>query len=433
MSEIAGGLSFLGVLILYSVLAAANSALINSHPTQLQKQLEKGRLGASLAVRVASDATQLILSMRLGKGLLRLLAIGFVVLGFSSRFVQEGMILWIPLASLLLISGVLIGLVGLFAENAILSDPERWALRLTPVAYAVIFILTPATWLVLRLAGRSARTKEGRLHPLVTEEEIMTMVDAGEEGGVIEEEEKAMIYSIFKLGDTLAREVMIPRIDIRAFEENSTLLETANAMLQYGYSRAPVFSESIDNIVGLVYLKDLLAAWLQDRQDQPIAKYLREANFIPEAKKVDDLLAAMQAKQVHMAIVVDEYGGTAGLVTIEDIVEEIVGEIRDEYDINEEESFQVLKEGEFLFSGGIDLDDVNQIAESELPKETSETLAGFIYGQLGRVPFHGDRVEAGGLELVVEQVAGRRIRKVRATRVEKPLETELDENQKETT
>jgi CBS domain containing-hemolysin-like protein len=171
----------------------------------------------------------------------------------------------------------------------------------------------------------------------------------------------------------------------------------------------------VDHIIGLAYIKDLLDGWRKGRQFEPISNFMREAYFIPEGMKLDDLLAEMQSKRVHMAVVVDEYGGTAGVVTIEDIVEEIVGEIRDEYDFAEEASYQQLKDGEFLFSGGIDLDDVNLLAGSELPKDTSETLGGFIYGHLGRVPKRGEVVEAGGLRLIVDQVAGRRIRKVRAS------------------
>jgi len=263
----------------------------------------------------------------------------------------------------------------------------------------------------------------------VTEEEIMTLVDAGEEEGVIEEEEKAMIYSIFQLDNTLAREVMVPRIDILAFERSTTLAQATDELLRTGYSRAPVYVGSIDHVIGLVYIKDLLAAWRVGETDRVVADLLREAYFVPEAKKLDDLLAEMQARRVHMAIVVDEYGGTAGLVTIEDIVEEIVGEILDEYDYAEEMRYEEVSKGEFVFSGGIDLDDVNKIAGASLPKETSETLGGFIYSQLGKVPVPGETVEAGGLQLVVEQVAGRRIRKVRARRIEAmDMEKEADAN-----
>jgi putative hemolysin len=216
------------------------------------------------------------------------------------------------------------------------------------------------------------------------------------------------------------REVMIPRIDMLAFDSSVTLNEATEDFLRTGYSRAPVYSGSIDNIIGLLYVKDLLEAWQSGEEERSVAHLCREPYFVPEAKKVDDLLTEMQTKRVHMAVVVDEYGGTAGLVTIEDVVEEIVGEIRDEYDHAEELPYQLVQEGEYLFSGRIDLDDVNQIASSNLPKDTSETLGGFIYSHLGKVPIPGEAVDAGGLHLIVEEVSGRRIRKVRAQRIEPP-------------
>jgi CBS domain containing-hemolysin-like protein len=188
-------------------------------------------------------------------------------------------------------------------------------------------------------------------------------------------------------------------------------------MLKTGYSRAPIFRESIDNVIGLIYVKDLLEAWSAGNYQHPIGEIKREAFFVPEAKKVDDLLEEMQDSRFHLAIVVDEYGGTAGLVTIEDIVEEIVGEIRDEYDFAEEASYQQVEDGEYIFSGGIDLDDVNKITDADLPTDAGETLGGFIYSELGRVPSPGDRLESGGLELVVDQVVRRRIRRVRARRI----------------
>jgi len=250
----------------------------------------------------------------------------------------------------------------------------------------------------------------------------MTLVDAGEEGGSIEHDEKEMIYSIFRLDDTLAREVMVPRIDVQALEESTSIPDATELMLKTGYSRAPMFNENIDNVTGLIYVKDLLEAWSAGNYERPIEELKREAFFVPEAKRVDDLLDEMQASRFHLAIVVDEYGGTAGLVTIEDIVEEIVGEIRDEYDFSEEASYQQGEDGEYIFSGGIDLDDVNKITNADLPTDAGETLGGFIYSELGRVPSPGDQLESGGLELVVDQVVRRRIRRVRARRVKSSLD-----------
>ncbi len=183
-----------------------------------------------------------------------------------------------------------------------------------------------------------------------------------------------------------------------------------------GHSRIPAYNDSIDNITGILYAKDLLPYLRDSRTDVPIAKILRPAYFIPESKKVDELLQELQQRRVHIAIVVDEYGGTAGLATIEDLLEEIVGEIQDEYDV-EEPTVEVVSEGEFLFDARVALDEVNKLLGVELPAEGGDTLGGFIYSQLGRVPVVGDKITLGGVSVEVLSVAGRRIKQVRASRV----------------
>jgi CBS domain containing-hemolysin-like protein len=406
-----------GLLCLGGVLTATRSALVHSKLTRLDELSKNAAMGAALARRVASESSQLLLSMRVSQALVRWLTIS-VGLGTLVPLLRvPGRPELLVFAGAALVAGAAILLVDLIAENIVLRDPEGWAARLAALGAINVWMFTPAGRVLQYVAGWIAASPGTGGQPLVTEAEIMTLVDAGEEGGAIEEDEKAMIYSIFRLGDTLAREVMRPRIDIVAVEERATLGEAADLLIRTGHSRAPVYRESVDNIVGLIYAKDLLAAWRTTGREQGIQSLVREAYYVPEAKKADVLLEEMQAKRVQMAIVVDEYGGVAGLVTIEDIVEEIVGEIRDEYDAAEELPFQRLGAGEYLFSGGINLDDVNQIAEAGLPTDTSETLAGFVYSQLGRVPAAGEQVEAGGLRLVVEQVVGRRIRRIRAVRL----------------
>lgn len=412
--------AFAAALLLDLLLAASRSAFVNSRLTHLKTMDETGVRRAGIAIRVLTEARRLILSLRIGQTTMRLTTLGIAFLTFLPLrgFDQQGTGL-LTIAGIVIATGLVIALFEFVAENIVLRNPERWAVRMAPVVNAMVRVLEPVGWLLLRVARWISNPSGDRIHPLVTEEAIMTLVDAGEEEGVIEEEEKAMIYSIFQLDNTLAREVMVPRIDILAFEEQSTLEEATETLLRTGHSRAPVFRESIDNVVGLIYIKDLLASWRDGELTHNVGNLLREAYFVPEAKKVDDLLAEMQAKRVHMAVVVDEYGGTAGLVTIEDIVEEIVGEILDEYDFAEEMPYEQLQDGEYIFSGGIDVDDVNQISGSQIPKETSETLGGFIYSQLGKVPVPGETVKAGGLRLIVEQVVGRRIRKVRAILIER--------------
>jgi CBS domain containing-hemolysin-like protein len=227
-----------------------------------------------------------------------------------------------------------------------------------------------------------------------------------------------MIFSVFQFGDTLTREIMVPRIEMLALDIDTHMLDAVDTFLESGFSRVPVYEGRIDNVIGVLYAKDLLKVWREGNDERDgIRSSLREPYYVPEAKKVDDLLAEMQTLHVHMAVVVDEYGGVAGVVTMEDIVEEIFGEIQDEYD-EEEQPYQVIEDGDYLFRGRIDLDDFNEIMASELPREEADTLSGFIYGRLGHVPVTGENVLIEDLNLIVEQVSNRRIRKVRAQRTE---------------
>lgn len=413
-----GVLILLVVLLLDVLLAAARSAFVNCRISQLRTMMDEDVKGAELALKIATEATRLILSLRIGLSVIRIFGIGVPLILLSPLYVTGEGVSILVFTLVLIGAGLLIGSLEFMAERLIMRNPETWAIRLGPFVAVMEKLLFPIGWTLHRVGGRISSPNGESRNPVVTEEEIMTLVDAGEEEGVIEEEEKAMIYSIFQLDQTLAREIMIPRIDLIAFEGSTSLREATDSLLRTGHSRAPVYSNSVDDVIGLIYIKDLLAAWKEDDLDRTVSELMREAYFVPEAKIVDDLLAEMRARRVHMVIVVDEYGGTAGLVTIEDIVEEIVGEILDEYDYLEELPYQRLQEGEFIFSGGIDLDDVNQITGANVPKETSETLGGFIYSQLGKVPVPGEIVDAGGLHFVVEEVAGRRIRKIRAEKIE---------------
>jgi len=263
---------------------------------------------------------------------------------------------------------------------------------------------------------------------LVTEEEIMTLVDAGEEEGSIELEEKEMIYSIFQLDETLAREIMVPRIDIFALEIETPLEEALKAIIEAGHSRIPVYQESLDKISGLLYAKDLLEIWRDGQRSVDLARILRPALFVPESKRVSDLLHELQNAKVHIAVVIDEYGGTAGVVTLEDIVEEIVGEIFDEYDEAAEDTYEVVSSNEYIFDARIDLDDFNRLLDAHLTDELGDTLAGFIYGQLGKVPDEGEQFETDRLQIEVLTVADRRIRKVRVKRLT-PDEAALTEEE----
>ncbi|HWQ84007.1 MAG TPA: hemolysin family protein [Anaerolineales bacterium] len=320
----------------------------------------------------------------------------------------------------LIVSGVILaaGIVFIWIEAGIerlvAKSADIWAVRLAWLAEAVQGTAGILIWPL----GLSNEPPEG-IDPSgnVTETELMTLVDAGREEGIFEQVEQEMIQSVIQLHDTLAREIMVPRIDMLALDVDTPLEEAVDAFLRSGHSRAPVFEETVDNTLGLMYAKDLLRVWREGNPAGSLRDLLRPAYFVPEAKRVDELLTEMQDRSIHMAIVVDEYGGVAGLVTMEDIVEEIVGEIRDEYDQSEEAPFQTLNESDTIFQGRVHLDDFNEIMLSNLPSEEADTIGGFIYSRLGRVPMVGETVEEAGLVLTVEQVSGRRIRKVRAHRV----------------
>jgi CBS domain containing-hemolysin-like protein len=329
-------------------------------------------------------------------------------------------------AGVLLLSAIILFWIEWIVEGRVLESAEEWALRLTPFARMLVFIMAPLVALPLYFWNRSLGLQDAA--GIMTEEEIKTLVDAGQEEGVLQQGERKMIYSIIELGDTLAREIMVPRIDIVALEVNTPLADAVDALLKSGNSRVPVYDESVDYILGLLYAKDLLRVWRQGEQLESLRQLLRPAHYIPEAKKVIELLAEMQSQRIHMAVVVDEYGGVAGLVTLEDIVEEVLGEIQDEYDQGEESPYQELSAGEYIFQGKVDLDDFNEILSSNLPKDDADTLGGFMYSRIGRVPSTGERIHVDNLLLTVEQVTGRRIRKVRAEKL-----TSLPHNTEEET
>ncbi len=297
-------------------------------------------------------------------------------------------------------------------ERSAASNPELWAIRLNRPARFILRVSLWATYLPLKTRGEAVKPDEAA--STVTQDDFRTLVDASQEEGLLELEEGRMIISIVRLGETLAREVMVPRIDMIALDVTTPPEDAVEVMLQYGHSRVPVYEETVDQVLGLLYVKDLLRAYRTGFTKETLRNILRPAYYVPEAKHLDLLLAEMQSKRVHMAIVVDEYGGVAGLVTMEDIVEEIVGEIQDEYDQEEESPYVVLENGELIFQGRVDLSNFNEVMGSQLSDDEADTIGGFIYSQLGRVPSVGEKVLQDNLLLTVEHVSARRIRKVRA-------------------
>ncbi len=406
-SWLLGGALAVG-LLLAAFAAAAEMALASVSRLQLRQMLAAGQSRVQAATALLSQPARFLST------LLALKLICYVAVTGAATLLalHVGGADWVAWALI----GVLLALLlaQVLPRAWVVSREERVALWVAPLVQIIALLLTPITS-AMRGIGHSA-VPEGTAPESIflSEDGLRFLLNATEEETAIEDDEKEMIASIFAFGETLVREVMVPRIDVAAVPVDLPMLRALDVILKAGHSRIPVYRDSIDNVVGILYAKDLLRYLSDGRTDVPLGKILRMAYFIPESKKVDELLQELQQRKVHMAVVVDEYGGTAGIVTIEDLLEEIVGEIQDEYDA-EEPTIEAVNEHEYLFDARVSLDEVSKLLEVELPSEGGDTLGGFIYSQLGKVPAVGDTVEYGPVTVEVLSVAGRRIKQVRAT------------------
>jgi CBS domain containing-hemolysin-like protein len=407
------------LLALDLVTAAAGTALLNASLAHLLARGVPDDPRVGRAVRLLRRPARLQAALDLAHGTWRAL---LVVLAFAYLYQQPWVSPLLAAAALTLLAALVAFWLEWLVREWVRASAEEWALRLAPYAIVLEVVLSPFVALPLALSAAGHEEDDG--NSMV--DELKDLVDAGQRDGLLELGERRMIRSIFELGDTLAREIMVPRIDILALDVHTPLPEAVDALLKTGHTRVPVYQDTVDNVLGLLYVKDLLRVWREGDTSGSLRNLLRPAYFVPEAKKVDELLAEMQSRRVHMALVVDEYGGIAGLVTLEDIVEEIVGEIQDEYDLAEESPYHDLGDGEYTFQGRVDLDDFNEVMGSHLAKDEADTLGGLVYSRLGRVPESGEWVQADDLLLTVEQVSGRRIRKVRVKRV---APSQFDDNE----
>jgi putative hemolysin len=404
-------LALVSALILMALAAAAEVSLGAISRANIRRLLDEGISRAQALQTLLEDPPRFILALMVVEMLALVLATsaaGWLVIAAGWG--------WLPGGSLALLG---VGLVALatqvVARGLAMRSTEKTALRLSAFVRSAALLLTPITAPLMALGGLFLGRMEEDASPdnvLLSEEGLRYLINSVEEPGLIEEDEKKMIASIFELGETVAREVMVPRIDVVAVDERATLRQALDVIIQAGHSRIPVYRGSIDNVQGVLYAKDLLLPFRDGRNDAPVTELMRAAYFVPESKRVDDLLQELQQRRVHMAIIVDEYGGTAGVVTIEDLLEEIVGDIQDEYD-SETPMAQQIGEREYVFDAQIRLDDVNDILAAALPAEETDTLGGFIYSQLGAMPAVGSRVNFEQLTLEVLTVQGRRILQVR--------------------
>jgi CBS domain containing-hemolysin-like protein len=398
--------------LLVFLAATAQASLVYIDRARLRHMLEDGTPRANALLRLLDDQTS-TLSTILVVYTLALFA------GAAAGFWLD-LDFWMlvaPWAAIVLaIAEILVLLLAQFVGRIVaVARPEQVALTFVrPVELLIrilFFILVPLNALdrwVRQLMG-----VQNALTPADAEDRLRHLVEGNTD---LEEDEREMIASVIELGEQPVREIMVPRIDIVAAPEKSTVRDVLDRIVESGHSRIPIYDGSIDNITGVVYAKDLLKYLRDGHQMAPVVPLAREPSYVPETKKVDELLHEMQQRHVHLAVVVDEYGGTAGLITIEDLIEEIVGEIQDEYDV-EEAMIEEVSPQEALFDARVSIRDVNDTLDLDIEDEDFDTLGGLLYHELGKVPNVGDEVRVDGALVTVLTTTGRRVRKVRVTKV----------------
>jgi putative hemolysin len=393
--------------------SGSEAALISLSRIHARAMVERGVKGADAVVRLLEDRNRFLTSILIGNTVVLLAADSLATL----LFIQAG----IPHAAIwsTLVMTVFLLLFGeIIPKQVAVANHERWAVRLAPVLDRIAWIMTPvnaaflfATNGIVRLFGVSPIARG----PFVTEDDIRNLVNVGVEQNVLEEGEREMIHSIIQFGDTIVREVMTPRLDMVTVEVRASARRALELIVKEGYSKLPVYQDSIDDVIGVMHDRELLVA-LADGSlaNTSLRDLMRPIVLVPESKRVSELLREMQRNKYSLAVVVDEYGGTAGLVTMEDLLEEIVGEIRDEHDEGEEEPIRIISDDEAVIDAGTNIEDVNARLGLHLPHEDFETIGGLTVGLFGRLPQEGEEIDAGDqVRLKIDRTRGRRILSLR--------------------
>jgi CBS domain containing-hemolysin-like protein len=399
------------LILLAAVLAAAEVIVTRTTKLRAYHLEEEGRRGAASLVKIVENPAPylsvllfLLLAIHLtGTTIATVVAIR--VIGDIGEVVATAVM-----------TVLLFVLAEVTPKTYAVLHTDRVGLRVAPLVVGLTRVFGPLSQGLIKLANVIMPGKGLPEGPFVTEADIKAMAEVASEEEQIEEEEKELIHSIFEFGDTVVREVMTPQPDVVAIEESGSLDEVLDLVIRHGYSRIPVFRGGLDEIVGIVYAKDVLREIHAGRDGRSLRDLARRAYFVPESKKVADLLRDMQKEKVHVAIVVDEFGSVAGIVTLEDLLEEIVGEIADEYD-REEPQVEPAGDGRFRVNARLPVDELNELLDMHLPNEEWDTVGGLMMGILGRLPTQGERVEFEGLRFTAERVQGRRIGKVLIERV----------------
>ena len=401
----------LGILLVGSgFFSASETALMSLSKIRIRYMKEEGVKGAKLVGSLIDNPNNLLTSILVGNNVVNIAATSISTSLFMSLYGERG----VPIATAVMT--ILVLIFGEITPKTIAANnTEKVALIVSKPIKAIIVFLKPVvwvfniiTWVIFKVLG----VQDKGIQPYITEEELKTMVNVSHEEGVLEIEEREIINNVFQFGDMQAKEAMIQRLDIVAINAEDTYEEIMDLFKNEKLSRLPVYEESIDNIIGILNIKDVVFLEDEEIENFNIKEYVREAFFTYEFKKITQLLEEMKKEKCQMAIVVDEYGATAGLITVEDLVEVIVGDIDDEYD-EEDDEIQVIKEDEYIVEGSTKITDVNEMIGTKLESEEFDSIGGFIIGHLGRIPEENEVVEVDNIRLCIESLDKNRIMNIR--------------------
>ena len=433
------------LILVNAFFAMSEMAIVTLNDSKMEKMADEGHKKAKKVLRLTEDSSRFLSTIQVGVTLAGFLTSAVAATSFSSILtawltdvfsITDGSVKGLIASfSLILITIVIsyfsLVLGELLPKKIAMHNPESISFRVVGILLffkaimrPIVGLLSASTNGMLRLFGINPKDTP----QAVTEEEIRMLVDVGEEKGVIEESQKEMINNIFEFDDIVAADVMTHRTDVVAIDINDSFTSVLKTVMEEGYSRIPVYDDDLDDIKGVLYVKDLLKFVGQDLPKRGVSKLMRKAYFVPESKKCGELFAEMTEKRIQLAIVSDEYGGFAGIVTIEDLLESIVGNMQDEYD-DEEEEFEKLNDTTYTIDGVTDIEEVEEELGIKLPQGEYDTVAGMIMSILGRIPEENETptVEVAGCEFTVESINERRIERVKIVKLPVEEETEEDE------
>ena len=405
-----------GLIALSAIFSSAETAFLSTNRIRMRNLYEDGEKRAGLVLNMLENQNKLISSLLVGNNIVNISASAIATKLATDIFNDAG----VGIAT-----GVMTLLVLVFGEvipkNLAAAHAESWAMIVAPFIRIISVILTPIVFLLTKLSDVIVKfsKKDDDDIPTITEDEFRILVDVGQEEGVFDESESEMINSIMEFDEIVVKEIMVPRIDIVGLDGEENVNEALRLIIDGGHSRIPVYEDSIDNIIGILYAKDIFAHMNEDFETLQVKSLIRNAYYIPETKKVDDLLDELRMKKVHMAIILDEYGGTSGLVTIEDLLEEIIGDIQDEYDV-EEDLIVMHSDTVLVADARTPIHDVEEAFDIELDEEIlddseADTIGGIAFEHLGGIPEKGDEVTVDRFHIRVVDVQGRRVAKVEVT------------------